>query len=249
MTDRVVCADSYLASVQSAEELRKMGLRFIGVVKTATRRLPMKALAEKELHTRGDRYGLVTMDAYKKESLLAFVWMYRQRHYFIASCSTLSPGAPYSRRRWRQLADVETNELPELVELSAPQLEAEIYYSGCGVIDRHNRCRQGDLMLEQKFATADWSMRVDCSIIGMIIVDSWLVYKGCGSVRLDMAQTDFYIALSEEPIDNDYHTGVATSKRMNAHESSAMKHGVPRSGIGPHLTPTKRRRKNSLAKL
>ena len=56
-----------------------MGRRFIGVVKTATKRFPMKALAEKELHTRGDRYGLVTMDGYKKESLLAFVWMDRQR--------------------------------------------------------------------------------------------------------------------------------------------------------------------------
>ena len=73
MKDRVVCADSYFATVQSAEELRKMGLRFTGVVKIATKRFPMKALAEKELRTRGDRYGLVTMDAYKKESLLAFV--------------------------------------------------------------------------------------------------------------------------------------------------------------------------------
>ena len=173
-----------------------------------------------------------------------------RRRYFIASCSSLSPGAPYSRRRWRQLADVETNEQPELVELSVPKPEAvEINYSCCGVIDRHNRCRQDDLMLEQKLGTADWSMRVNCSILGMIIVDSWLVYKGCRGVRLDMTQTDFYIALSEELIDNDYDTGVATRKRMNAHESSAMKHGVPRSGKGHHLTLTKRRRKNSLAKL
>ena len=105
------------------------------------------------------------------------------------------------------------------------------------MIDRHNRCRPDDLILEKKLGTADWSMRVNCSILGMVIVDSWLVYKGCRGVRLDMTQTDFYIALSEELIDNDCDTGVATRKRMNAHESSAMKHGLPRNGIGPILRP------------
>jgi Transposase IS4 len=37
MSSRVVCADSYFASVASAEELQRIGLRFIGVVKTATK--------------------------------------------------------------------------------------------------------------------------------------------------------------------------------------------------------------------
>ena len=40
-TDRVVCADSYFASVQAALRLKKMGLRFIGTVKTATRVLDL----------------------------------------------------------------------------------------------------------------------------------------------------------------------------------------------------------------
>jgi hypothetical protein len=38
---RVVCADSYFSSVQAAEQLLSMGLKFIGVVKTATRKFPM----------------------------------------------------------------------------------------------------------------------------------------------------------------------------------------------------------------
>jgi hypothetical protein len=36
-----VCADSYFASVQAAEHLLSMGLKFIGVVKTATRKFPI----------------------------------------------------------------------------------------------------------------------------------------------------------------------------------------------------------------
>ena len=35
--ERGVCADSYFASVSSAEEMMRIGIRFIGVVKTATK--------------------------------------------------------------------------------------------------------------------------------------------------------------------------------------------------------------------
>ena len=48
-SQRVFCADSYFASVLATDYLRSIGLRFIGVVKTATRRYPMKALAAVEL--------------------------------------------------------------------------------------------------------------------------------------------------------------------------------------------------------
>ena len=39
-TDHCVCADSYFASVNAVTVLRMMGLRFIGVVKTATKKIP-----------------------------------------------------------------------------------------------------------------------------------------------------------------------------------------------------------------
>ena len=41
-TDRIVCADSYFASVPTAEELWNHGLCFIGVIKKATRQFPME---------------------------------------------------------------------------------------------------------------------------------------------------------------------------------------------------------------
>jgi hypothetical protein len=39
-TGRIVCADSYFASIPVAAELRRLGLHFIGVVKTASRMFP-----------------------------------------------------------------------------------------------------------------------------------------------------------------------------------------------------------------
>ena len=48
-SDRVVCADSYFVSVGAAEMLNLIGLRFIGVVKTATKRFTTKHLSGIEL--------------------------------------------------------------------------------------------------------------------------------------------------------------------------------------------------------
>ena len=53
-SNRIVCADSYFASVGAAKELFCNGLRFIGVVKTATRGYPKTFLTSVELHNRGD---------------------------------------------------------------------------------------------------------------------------------------------------------------------------------------------------
>ena len=47
-SQRGVCADSYFASVSSAEEMLRIGLRFIGVVKTATKKFPMTYLSSIE---------------------------------------------------------------------------------------------------------------------------------------------------------------------------------------------------------
>ena len=77
-SDCVVCADSYFASKQSADELMRMGLRFIGVVKTATKKYPMGYLSKYELQERGDFHGVVSYeDGGPRPSSLAFVWMDR----------------------------------------------------------------------------------------------------------------------------------------------------------------------------
>ena len=57
----VVCGDSYFASVAAAEELLNIGLRFIGVVKTATKTFPMSYLSNEELTDRGQYKGVVTL--------------------------------------------------------------------------------------------------------------------------------------------------------------------------------------------
>ena len=179
-TDRLVCADSYFASVQTAKELLRVGLRFIGVVKTATRLFPMAHLASKELSERGDRYGVICNkdnDNNNQAKLLAFVWVDRDRRYFIASCSSLQEGRPQVRQQWRQLVKDLTTP-PEKMELVIPQpIAVETYYAVCSKVDQLNRDRQSTLSIERKFKTLDWSMRVNLTILSMCIVDAWRVWS------------------------------------------------------------------------
>jgi Transposase IS4 len=140
-TECVVCADSYFASVGAVKELRRLRLRFIGVVKTAIRTFPMAYLNTYKLHAgRGDRHGVCMKNANGSVEMLAFVWMDRERRYFVASAGSLNEGEPFVRQRWRQVDKTE-NASPEHVQLVVPQPKSvEIYYKVCaGKVDQHNR--------------------------------------------------------------------------------------------------------------
>lgn len=240
-TSRIVCADSYFASVTSALELEKMGLRFIGVIKTATRQYPMQALSNIELSERGQKGALVHKRC-DRIALIAILWVDRDRRYFISSTSSSKPGTHYVRFRWRQLS-TEPGAQPERVKLTIPQPEAvEFYYSACAKIDQHNRCRQKDLQLERKIGTLDWSMRVNLSLVGMCVVDSWLAFKACKGSRCMVDQRDFYNKLTEQLIDNNFDYVGCRERQDVGNESAAVVDGNVRSGIDVHLTPTKKRR-------
>ena len=55
---RVVCADSYFSSVSTAKEIMRLGMRFIGVVKNASKQFTMAFLQALEFEKRGEWKGL-----------------------------------------------------------------------------------------------------------------------------------------------------------------------------------------------
>ena len=194
-----------------------MGLRFIGVVKTATKKFPMSYLSNLELVQHGDYKGLVARGTDGQPTMLSFVWMDRECHYFIASASSLDSGILYSRNRWRQVS-LELDALPENMELTIPQPKAtEVYYRTCGVIDQHNRHCQDNLKTKKKLETKKWDMRVNLTIFSMIVVDTWLVYsQATGSTEL---QSEFYVRLAEELIDSNIDSQL--QRRRNSGEDGS----------------------------
>lgn len=157
-SNRLVCADSYYSSVHAAEEFHANGFKFIGVVKTSTKKYPMKYLKQIELSVRGERFGLVRKKKYEHEcDLLSFVWVDKNRKYFICYGSSMCEGQPFQRTRCRQVDPVDQNFEPEYMNFTVAQPKAcEVYYTVCAAVDRHNRNIQDDLNLEKKIVTQDW---------------------------------------------------------------------------------------------
>lgn len=126
-TGSAVCADLYFASVASAEILINLGLRLVGAIRTATRRLLYAELMRPDLKGCGDLLGLLSTREGSDPWALSFVWMDRARRFFISTCSRVAPGAPYSRTRLRQVSE-ESDVVTERVELVVAKPGAfEIY--------------------------------------------------------------------------------------------------------------------------
>ena len=184
--------------------------------------------------------------------MIEFVWVDRERKYFISNGCSLSQGLPYTRIRFRQIEEAETNIEPDRLEIKIPQPKiAKDYYSCCVMIDRHNRSRQATLKIERRYGTHNWDMRVNLSIFSIIVVDTWCVVKGILGSRLNDSEDDFCTKLAEEMIDNKMDESQRTRSRtsnlrdttwgislLNTHA------GRVSSGVGVHLTPTNKKRKN-----
>ena len=146
-TELYVQTLTLLSSVGAAQELFNRGLVcFIGVlVKTATHGFPKTFLSGIELVTnRGDFIALKKFVPPCVEEtgaeMAAFVWMDRERRYFISTAGMLEAGTPYTRCHWQQV-DPTPDAPPQRVELTIQRPKiAETYYSTCAAIDRHNRC-------------------------------------------------------------------------------------------------------------
>ena len=221
-----------------------MGLCFIGVVKTATKKFPMSYLSNLELVQHGDYKGLVARGTDGQPTMLSCVWTDRDHCYFVTSASSLDSGIPYSHNRWRQVS-LELDALPENVELTIPQPKmTEVYYQTSGVIDQHNQHCQDNLKTKKKLEMKKWDMRVNLTIFSMIVVDTWLVYsQATGSTEL---QSEFYVRLAEELIDNNIDSRLQHRRNSGEDgsdsndESPVMTHtGRVRAGVSCHLTPTK----------
>jgi hypothetical protein len=105
MANRIVCADSYFASFEAAIHLRDRGLRFIGVVKTATRKYPIQLMKANTIEKRGEWMSFTHDNANGEVGVMALVWTDRERRYFISTASSAAAGASYERVRWLQLPD------------------------------------------------------------------------------------------------------------------------------------------------
>jgi hypothetical protein len=151
----------------------------------------------------------------------------------------LIPGARNTVYAEATAAGEHVNAPPEVVDLTVPQPQAaEIYYSACAMIDRHNRCRQDDLQLEYKVKSLTCWKRVNLFVVGMRVVDAYLVFKSVARNE-SITQRDFYIELPHRLIDNVFDSVGLCGRQMIATESAVYNDSELTSGVDVHLTPVK----------
>ena len=239
-TQRLVCADSFFASVGTAVMLKKNGLLFTGVVKTATKNFPTAWFQSLETDGTAGTQAAVRAQV-EGVDMVACMWTDRNRRYFISTAGRLSRGPDIERDRLRQVVD-EEDAPPELVHTNTPQSWlTHRYYDSCAMIDRHNRIRQADLMLERKYKTWDWARRMNFTILGMIVTDAYLLMKHCQQKinAPDITPREFVEVLAAQLIDNE-----EMERRGAADDPQPVAAQIP-SGVGPHITPTKQKKRKA----
>ena len=246
--ERVVCGDSYFASVSAVTEMKKVGIRFIGVIKTATKQFPMAYLSSQEVIERGNSHALYTKDQDGEVELLAVMWVDRDRRYFVANTETMQQAEPIFRIRWRQV-DETTNAEPERQELTLEQPSlVKCYYDTCSSIDRHNKQRQDDLELERTVNTKDWWKRVCLSILGMILVDTCNFHQACVHAGdIDSDPDTFWTGLAEEMVDNQL-DGICLRSRRSRFPVATSDSSV-QVNYECHLTPTTEKKRKANGEL
>ena len=104
--------------------------------------------------------------------------------------------------------------------------------------------------LEKKVQCKTCDKRVNLSILAICFVDTWKAYHHATYTK--STQRELYLRLSEELIDNTHGRIFARNNRpckgleeddVDTHGGLITCDGSVRSGLGIHLTPTKKKRK------
>lgn len=165
---RIVLGDSAFASVQTAVALfKRLGLFFIGMVKSCTRKYPFQFTQEYEYPHRGAHIALTanTDDV----DVRAVAWGDRKVKSFVSTCGTSLPGAPHKKRRWRNNNNGTTEYFTR--DVPRPRVAVE-YFDGAQVIDVHNHARQGSGLGLEMRGTSRWQVRLFQTIVGICEVDA-----------------------------------------------------------------------------
>ena len=239
-SNRIVVADSAFASVNTAVQLNKQRMGFIGVVKTATKRFPLGPLQDTVLPSKGQYTGMAT--CIDNATLMAYVWSDRNRRYFIATAGSMAQGQPYQRIRWTEIGDEDGERLAERLIIRVPMPRAsQLYFDACGMIDSHNRIRE-ICGIEKRVRTHEWSTRVNLGILSMMYVDAYLLYKACCGTSAKLDPKKFFEQLAGEML--CFKMGQGTTSTTTRGKRKRDEEMLAKLNKGVVQEVTKRTRKN-----
>ena len=170
---RTVIGDSWFASVKNCEALREKGLYFIGMVKTAHALYPLDFLVENTPRVTGER---LMYEAKLAGSYPVYATSYRftrdSLKTLVSTCGTSLPKTFTPE----QAAALGKDERIEGYADDAPSVLVE-YSAFAGRIDQHNKYRQAILAIEKRWKSQTWWHRLYGTLVGIVVVNAYLVWK------------------------------------------------------------------------
>ena len=116
--------------------------------------------------------------------VLASAWLDESSRRIFVTSEGSSANAHQKIQRKKYLTSKEFSDILQTEHVVAYKVTKHInvpnyidqYYNYHNIVDRHNRFRS-DLGIEKKIPTKTWHFRIFCSLLGIIVVDAWLMYK------------------------------------------------------------------------
>ena len=166
---RLLVGDSWFAGCATAKALlEKLGVHFVGNVKTAHSGFPIDQLRWDLSKTERGDHVVYKMEG--EEHMCAVGWNDHHFKTFITTGSVSTAGTNAKRKR-------QTDEGQTFYkEVKRPRVMQD-YYEACGQIDLHNNFRQGQLRLEKFWRTTKWNSRVMTSILSSSMVDAFRAWE------------------------------------------------------------------------
>ena len=178
-SNRVVVGDSWFASLMTAWELFKVGIFFMGIVKTASRCFPKKYLTEwcDANNARENRGKCKLLKTTKDDcNIYALGWSDKKGKHVVFTTGTTLEAEPSRRKRHRSVLrdGVWVKQRYEKV-VKRPAIVKELF-DAFSAIDVHDHLRQGLLEIERQWITRDWVLRLFGTVLGIIIVNAFNAY-------------------------------------------------------------------------
>jgi hypothetical protein len=239
-SNRVVDMDAWFASVMCTIALSSHGLYAMGIIKNGHSQYP-KAYLANLAKTRGPNGGEITKGSHvvmtseytingNSIPLMAVAWKDRTLKTIISNVGNTLPALTPAIRK-RKFVFINDNNEPEtghyVENIARPRVIFELF-THFASIDIHNHMRQGVLNMERYWPTKSWWMRVFCTVLGIIVVNAYGMYKyeykfaRGGSDKDIKSFHNFVDELAYDLIHNDYNAAVPNLRNRASNNNVSL---------------------------
>jgi hypothetical protein len=200
--------DSWFTGVKVAEWAAEEGHAYFGALKTSTKYTPFQELIDKMQNYPSGSYLVMECTTPKGNNLICIGYKYSASKVLVflgtKNAGSIKPGDPYVARFPDANSNVAQRNVPRPDVISK-------YFNDSNVIDSHNQVRQFELGLEKRWVVKDCYFRLDTTLIGITVADSWRAFKHAMPAKKHITIKEFADRIAYDCMYNCYSDTVSSN--------------------------------------